>query len=313
MFTIQSFSVLGRPVYLFGLCLALGYALFYGLLRRALKKTPALRRMDALSFTLLFLPLSIFLGRLLFVAIRPSQVFFDAVEGAPLGAGAFFNFDKGGLSYVGVLLAAPLAGLIFSRRYQLPLAQLNDALVLPLMTLLMFFRLGYPLAGQGYGEMMADGFKGCYPFFMRNQFGEWHVAVYFFEALLLLAGLIIFAQAKYRRFPAALAFAAAVQVFFEALHRDDYLRLEINGFIRMEQVLCMALLLILCARAVKTQGVWSGKQKITLCLLTLLAILAAVGAEFYEKLPLPTLLLYGMSAGFACALALYHIHLHKIK
>ena len=84
----------------------------------------------------------------------------------------------------------------------------------------------------------------------------------------------------------------AFQLFLEALRQDDYPRLASNAFIRVNQVLALAFLLVIAIMLTRRLG---ARRALPLWGALLLAVAAAIAAEFNEKLPIAREALYGLS------------------
>lgn len=305
MFEPVSFSAFGLTVYGYGLAAAVGFLLMWLVLclRRGRSK---MDRVWATEMMLWAVPLAVFTGRAVYCLFRPGSVFFDAVDGAFLGIRAFFTLTRGGLDYFGMLFGLLLSTMIAAKRLHMPLPEAFDRMAAPAAPFLCVLRFALRLAGEGYGEMLEEGAKPLVPFVMQNAYEEWHLAVYFPEGIAMLAVFLLVLLLPLRagrRAPAMVAMTAACQMFFEALHRDNYLRMELNGFIRADQVLAMLTLILVLVWLFRHETKERRRGLMIPAALLPAAVAFAVAAEFYEKLPLPTPLLYGLSALGSLALA----------
>lgn len=283
-------------MYGFGLALAAGFALM-GLCLYMKASKAGLPRAAAFNLMLWAIPLSVIMGRLIFCLFRRSTVFYDMVDGHFLGIAPLFKVWEGGFNLPGLLAGMLIAVPLAAKASKVKPADLADWAAPPAALVMVFAHLGAILAGEGYGEILEN--PALYT--VQNTYGEWHVAVFAFEAAVYLVLFILLMRAHCTR-PGGKALAliiayGALQLFLESLHRDNYLRLEINGFIRVNQLLCLALLVYGLVRLTRlNKGPALQKRNIFHFILLALTALFVIGAEFYEKLPLPTLLLYALSA-----------------
>lgn len=133
-------------------------------------------------------------------------------------------------------------------------------------------------------------------------------------ALLLAAGLILEKKDRGRpgdRMLRLLIPLYAMQIFFESLRQDDYPRLEFNAFIRSNQLLALAALVIILVLLWRRLSPAQRAENL-LSLLAGSAVFAA--AEFWEKLPTQKEALYGASFVMALAISLvWLLNLRKAK
>ncbi len=300
-FPLISWNVGPVTVYGYGVAAALGFFTLWAFLNGSQKhfqiKPHTSERLMALA-----LPLSLFLGRLLFVFIRRSMVFYNPVDGAYLGLWPFFRVWEGGVSVLGMLFGLVLSAALTAKTTNQPFHQLFDWLAAPSALLMVFLTGGAILAGEGYGEILEEP---VFLFSLSNEFGESYRAVFLMEGIsyLVIAGLLqkIKVSRPGGRGLSMLAMVSCAQLFLESLHRDNYMRLESNGFIRVNQLLALGMLLGVLLYLTKQDGRLSPKRVALSWGMLLIAAVFVIGAEFYEKLPFPTLLLYGLSA-FSCLL-----------
>lgn len=299
VFPLVSFPVSGLTVYGFGLALAAGFALMWLCLSVTAPKA-GLRRVLAVRLMLRAIPLSLAMGRAVFCLFRRDAVFYDMVDGHFLGLAPLFRVWEGGFNLPGLLIGMLAAAPLAAKASGVSRAEMADWAAPPAALVMAFAHLGAILAGEGYGEILeAPAFYA-----VENIYGEWHVAVFAIEAAVYLGLFTVLARARCTR-PGGKALALAIaygalQLFLESLHRDNYLRLESNGFIRVNQLLCLALLIYGLVRlTLLNRSPATRKRNILHFILLALAALFVVGAEFYEKLPFPTPLLYALSA-FSC-------------
>lgn len=296
VFPLISFSVFSLTVYGFGLALASGFALCWLYLYRAAPKA-GLQKSASFDYMLFALPLSLILGRIIFCLFKRDTVFYDMVDGHFLGIAPLFKVWEGGFSLPGVLIGM-LAAIPLTARYRKESASKTaDWAAAPIALVMAFAHFGTVMAGEGYGAILES------PAFYAttNAYQEWYVAVFAIEAAVYLGLFILLSIVRSTR-PGGKGLAlviayGALQLFLESMHRDNYLRLEANGFIRVNQLLCLALLICGLVRLARlNRGTRLIKRNILHFVLLLITIVFVIGAEFYEKLPFPTLLLYALSA-----------------
>ena len=304
---MHSFPLGPVTLYGFGIVAALGFAMMWlGLNRlRGKFRLPSGMSSRVMVFAI---PLGIFFGRLVYCLFRRSTVFYNPVDGAFLGLLPFFQLWKGGLSLLGVLMGVLLALFLVARLTRQPMMRLLDWAATPFALLMAFLHLGTYLAGEGYGEILENAPPFFLPYGMMNAYDEWYVAVFLIETLwYLLIALYLWLRPSHREGSlgiSLLALVGSAQLFLESLHRDNYMRLEANGFIRVNQLLALLILLLAFALLLRRDGRVPGAKRyfVTDAVLLLVTAVAVIGAEFYEKLPLPTALLYGFS--LVCVLLL---------
>lgn len=303
MFDIIAFRLGPVVIYGWGLAAALGALLAYALLMRCTRRA-GLGKSMAQRLMLWAMPLGLLFARLVYCLVRYEQVFYDPLEGCFLGLMPLIHIDQGGLSIMGMLLGVFLAAFVVSKLAGQPFSALADAMALPLALFCAIALMGQILGGEGYGGDVAEPRWQFFPIAVQNVFGEWSVAVFMLQGLatLLIGGLLIL-LGKGPRKPGDMAlyfliFFCAAQVFFESLRRDNYLRLEANGFIRVTQVMAMTVLLAVVV-LLTVRSIRAGRALVSILadwLALVIAIAAAVGAEFYEKIDLPMMLLFAFSA-----------------
>ncbi len=301
-FPLRSFTLGPLTVYAFGLVLAIGGLAAFALLWLEGRKLhrPAGSATGLMALCLL---LGLALSRLVYALLQPQQLFFDPVEGGYLGLWPLLALTGGGFSLVGLLLGLLLAGWLHARLSGAEVADTLDWLAQPLALFVCALRFGQLLAGAGYGgEVWEEQFQRL-PFAVENSFGEWYLAVFLLEGLLML--LILLYLQRGRRLHARpgdqmlrlLTLFLASLIFTESLRQDKILRLEGNSFIRLNQLLGLAgliIILLMLTRRLLRSGL--SKQVALLWAALLLACAGVMAAEFNEKLPVNYALLYGLSA-----------------
>ncbi|MDO5022375.1 MAG: prolipoprotein diacylglyceryl transferase [Eubacteriales bacterium] len=293
MFEVQEIQFASFTLYGFGIYFALG---FLALLTYLLYST----KNKAGIYISIVLPLSIFTGRLLYCFFRRNTIFYSPMDGSFLGLQTFFNLTDGGIIIYGCLLGALIAVFLIAKKEK---ASFLDTLGLfsPGLAILMaFMHYANFLGGEGFGNLAEENANPI--LHVYNAYGEACIAVFRFEALfcLLFAGYLFFSRKKLSvKALNFLSLYAAMFLFFSSLHRDNSLRLEINGFIIVDQLISYVILLILLVYFLYK----SKKNKTILLTSFILCVAFVVAAEFFEKIPVPTLLLYSLSLASCINLA----------
>ncbi len=179
------------------------------------------------------------------------------------------DFPGGGYLLLGALIGAACALGLACRWSKASFGRTADLLAGPFLLLGAFCALGEGIIGGGYGWKVEDWFLtensmsllaaeepgplgeffARFPFAVRDAFyGYACWAVFLPAGLALLAGLWRVCRMKEgwagNRAVFSLSFYAAVRILYESLRQDDIPKW---GFVRVNQILCAALLVILLA------------------------------------------------------------------
>lgn len=240
--------------------------------------------------------LGLFLGRLIFCAVRSSVMFYDPL-GRFAGLSPFFQLQIGSLSVIGVITGCLLSGVLYARCTRKETGKVMDALALPGVWLFAVMRFVEPLSKQGYGPQVTAPFLCFAPLSIQNGWGGWNLSICFIEGVLLSAVALglMFHKTKKSGTTALLALllVSASQLLPESLRRDDVLRIFI--FARITQM-GFAVLFFLSAvlgwvRS-KKQGL-PGKRIALECALVLVSMVLLIGGEFaLDKTQWPDGLIY---------------------
>lgn len=294
-FPVIQFEVGGLIVYAFGLALAIGGLLALLLLHMWREKAgmppgAAPRLMIGAAV------LGLLGARLVYCLFNWRGVFFDPVEGSWLGIMPFFRFDQGGLSLYGLMAGVLLACYLYARLAGQSTGAVLDWAALPLGLFVGIALLAQILGGTSYGEEVLQEGAHFFPLAMRNDYEEWDLAVFAWQGMsALITSLLVRGRAPARpgdRMLRLLIPLCASQLFFEALRQDDYPRMEINAFIRVNQLLALAFLIVIAVLLTRRLGA-TGTLPAWGALM--LSAATAMAAEFNEKLPVARELLYGLS------------------
>ena len=190
----------------------------------------------------------------------------------------FFCFVGGAVGvWLGLLASVAITG------YQ-PVGTLLDRFVLPGALLIAGLRMAeIELGSVGLGRYIEMPESPHLVLAAYNQYGEPHVAVFFWEALAAaVIGLLSFCGKEERpglRFETAVFRLCVCQILLENM-RNSYLNW---GFVRVDQLLCavilMVLVLICCFRNKEKQGT----ARFLPALYLFLCIGAIVGIEFLRQ------------------------------
>lgn len=242
--------------------------------------------------------LGLFLGRLVYCAVRFEFMFYDEI-GNFAGLSAFFDVQNGSVNVGGILLgfllAAPITKGITGQRA----ASLLDAAALPGLFLYSALRFAEPLSGQGYGEWMENEALWFSPLCIQNDWGEWMLSVCFIEGVLTLILLIVLlCLVKKMKAPGTLTLYtlclfSALQVLPECLRCDDVLFVLI--FARVTHI-ALACTLFFTQFAALLRGKKRGLATKTLALesgLMLIGIVLCIGTIFaLDKTNIPDIYVY---------------------
>lgn len=190
-----------------------------------------------------------------------------------------FCFTGGAVGvWLGVLLAAKVTGYC-------PAGKLLDRFALPGALLITGLRMAeIELGSLGTGRFIDVPSDSAYLILaVYNRYGEPHVAVFIWEAVVaVIVGLLSLRVENGRpchRFETAVFRLCTCQILLENMRS----RALMWGFVRVEQVLCaiilMVLMLLACARNTKKQGA----VRFLPALYLFLCIAAIVGIEFLRQ------------------------------
>ncbi|MBR1683687.1 MAG: prolipoprotein diacylglyceryl transferase [Clostridia bacterium] len=168
------------------------------------------------------------------------------------GYSFFLKFYAGGYTLFGAVFAVLLAAFVLSRRWQISCGSLLDTLVPGAAAALCIGRFAEAFNGQGVGQFVEEDGLRFFPFavctYMDEEWSEWYVAVFVFEALAALIMLIVALrclakkQRDGRTASIFLCLLGASQIFLEQLRADDLIRF---GFVRFSQLCSLAVLMVL--------------------------------------------------------------------
>lgn len=244
-------------------------------------------RVDHLELALAVLPAALIGARLAYCLANFSFYF---VEMGPLSV--LRIWEGGGMLY-GAVLGAMLAGALLAKRRGASVAALYDEMAAPGMLAVLLCRLGEWGTGEGVGVWVESEWLMRFPFAVMNEYEEWQLAVFLFEAaaaFVILFALFRVKQGKGERMLSALLLYACCQVMLESMRMDGCLKI---GFVRISQVISALVILgVTCLRAYRVGG-----KKLALCrALPIVLCAAAVGGIEWalDKTPVSNILLYAV-------------------
>ena len=230
------FTVLGRPVTAYALCIVAALAL--GLLLMAWQqKKNALRCDTAEIFALLALPLGL-VGARMFYCLARLTVFME------LGMGNMLRLWDGGYAMWGAAGGAVLAAILTAKITRQSAARILDAMAAPAALVMALGRFAEVFNGEGIGLEVENAFFQRFPFALFN--ADWEV---WFWAICLLEGvvaLVILAVLLAKKPGKAgdqaklfLVLYCSAQILLESLRRDQFLRWL---FVRVSQLTAVLVL-----------------------------------------------------------------------
>lgn len=238
-------------------------------------------------------------------------LFWDASVGA-MGAAALWQTKPDTFSMVGGAAGAALGAWLAARALRLDARRFLDAFMPAGALTLAFLRGGEHFLGTiGAGRFVEDTSPFArFPFTFQNQWGEHLYAIYLLEAALALACVVRLLCAGKRRagwrFEAGAFFLAASQVLCESL-RTKCLKW---GFVRVEQVLCGAVMLALMALACSRRA-GGAKKYLPTALAALGVTLIGLLEYWLEKSGIPNSVCYGMMIAVLIGLTALHERLEE--
>ena len=312
MFPVLSFRLGELTFYLFGLILTFGALLSLTLLYMG-EKRMSIPRGSAPGLFLLSGLCGFAGSRLVYALTHFSRLFYDDMEGSFLGLSPLFQIASGGHSIYGFIAGALLGMLLFSKFSGQDRGSVFARSAAPLGAFISAAFFAQIAGGSGWGEE-APAFFQFIPLAIRNPWGEWNLAVFFYEGIWALLLTLWLKQSRRQtarpgnRMLMLLIPLAAMQIFFESLRQDDYPRLESNAFIRVNQLLALLMLVIMLWIMFRRL---SAVRKAGNVVMLLLASAAFIAVEFWEKLPMQKEALY--AASFVMALALSFVWLNNLR
>ena len=223
------FSVFGRPVTAYALCLAisLGAGLF---LFFAVGKKRGIPGDTLWRAALLALPLGLIGARAFYCAAR----IYYFLE---VGLDAMLRFWEGGYALWGAVGGAALALWIAAKTKKQPAAPLLDAAAISGALIIGLMRFAEYFSGEGRGFYLENEDFCFFPVAVfRADYEEWHLAVFLWEGFAALIILDVLLRKKRKPGHTARLFLilySASQILMESLRQDNTLRWL---FVRVSQL-----------------------------------------------------------------------------
>ena len=298
MMEIRTISLFGLEITLYGFLMVLCWGLAgAGLILSAGKKGS--KRSASAVYFLSASVSGLLLGRLIYCAVRFDRLFYDEM-GDFCGLFPFFDVRRGSLNIGGVLLGCILAAPLTASIRKEKAADHLDRAVFPCLALFVAERFFEPLVGRGYGVYLYDSPLAFYPFAMQTYMDEYALSVWFIEAVLAIALIVVMLALKKRLcnsqlFLCTLSLFCASQIMPESLRHDDVL--FIFTFARVTHI-CYALMLagaqIAALVRARRNGLAFSRAALEFSLL-LIGAGICIGAEFaLDKTNLSHTLIYAV-------------------
>ncbi len=267
------------PVFVsfYGLGVALAAALWVLLVSRTSKDTVP----DAVTLGLFVIPLASVLGHVLYSLARYDLFLWE------FGPLFFLSLWRGGFLLWGALLGVALGCLWTANRVKTSWLGLLDRVAVPTLAAVGVLRAFELFSYEGRGLWLDEGSPFCaFPFALQNEYGEWQLAVFVWEAVAALVLLLVLwryhGTVGNRALLALLCFSAC-QIVFESLRMDSSPRF---GFVRVNQVLfAISLLVSVITRSYRARGKVSAWRRGCLAVLCLTAV--GILEWALDKTPLP--------------------------
>lgn len=244
----------------YGACVALGCVLAVLLLRHmrireAKRRHPHADGPIAVIYRIHHVELALWcvipafvLARLSYCLARFSFYFLE------MGPVSVLRTWEGGFMLYGAVLGALLgAGLLAQKRGASVPAAL-DEIACPGLLAVAVCRLGEWFTGEGVGAWIENPLLMRFPIAVMNEYEEWQLAVFLFEAIAALVLLVVCLRMKAgkgERILGALLLYACCQVLLESLRMDSCLKI---GFVRVSQVLSAVVILTVTLIRAKRNG-----------------------------------------------------------
>lgn len=251
-------------------------------------------KVDHLDLALAVLPAALIGARLAYCLSRFSFYFVE------MGLLSVLRVWEGGCMLYGAALGALLAGALVAKMRGASIPATLDELAAPGMLAVLICRLGEWGTGEGVGAWIESEGLMRLPFAVMNEYEEWQLAVFLFEAaaaLVILLRLLKVKQGSGERVLSALLLYACCQVVLESMRMDSCLKI---GFVRISQVISALVILgVTCLRACRADG---RKLAIRRAVPVLFSTAAVGGIEWaLDKTPVSNVLLYAVMIAL-CAL-----------
>lgn len=222
-----------------------------------------------------------------------SLAFFPALEIDYGGYLFILRLHEGGSTLFGAVFFVMLACFLLARHWKMQARELMDYLAPGAAVALLIGRSAEYFNGQGLGQAVEEEAFQRFPFavctYMDEDWSEWYLAVFVFEAAMALILFLLLMIQRRRSLRSGflsgffLSVFCASQIFLEQLRADDCIRF---GFVRLTQicalVVLIALLVFRTQRLVRARG-WNWEDTFRV-IRFVFAALCVVFTEFaFEK------------------------------
>ena len=280
------FSLGGADVMPYGLCMA-GGALLALLVTMIAARAVHAKREQALSAVLVGIPSALLGGHLVYC-----MAMFPVLQADYGGFSLIWQFNRGGYTLFGAVFGVLLGLFLFRKKIGLGFAQLLDLCAPGAMAAICAGRAGEVFIGQGLGSFVESEFWQRFPFavctYMEEDWSEWYICVFFFEALTALV-LCFCALRMLKKNKAeghtgvtVLVLLCITQVFLEQLRMDDCIRF---GFVRFTQLAALAVLLWIVGDGMIRMRRQQGKVPLLPFAEIVLTVLVVIFIEFGLEKP----------------------------
>lgn len=244
-----------------------------------------IHKVDPVDLALWMLIPAFILARFTYCLARFSFYFLE------MGPVSVLRTWEGGFMLYGAALGALLGALLLAKRRGAEAVAVLDEIAAPGLLAVAVSRLGEWTVGEGVGTWIENPALMRFPIAVVNEYEEWQLAVFLFEALaalIVMAFVLRMREGKGERILGALLLYACCQVVMESLRMDSCLKM---GFVRVSQVI--SALVILGVTMIRA---WrSGAKQMMICRAALVAACVGVigGIEWaLDKTVISNILLY---------------------
>ena len=218
---------------------------------------------------------------------------------------------EGGFMLYGAVLGAMLGAGFLAKKRGADVAATLDEIAAPGLLAVAVCRLGEWFTGEGVGTWIENPMLMRLPFAVVNEYEEWQLAVFLWEALAALVLLVWALRVKAvhgERVLGALLLYACCQVVLESLRMDSCLKV---GFVRVSQVLSAVVILgvtMIRARRNGTKGAMLRRAAVIAVLVALIG-----GIEWaLDKTVVSNILLYLVMIAACAGLAANGMRFEKL-
>lgn len=198
---------------------------------------------------------------------------------------------EGGFMLYGAVLGALLGAGFLAKRRGADVAATLDEIAAPGLLAVFICRLGEWFTGEGLGTWIENPLLMRFPFAVANEYEEWQLAVFIWEALaalVLLACVLRMRSGHGERVLSALLLYACCQVVLESLRMDSCLKV---GFVRVSQVLSAVVILGVTMIRARRNGTKEAMLHRALVIIVLVALIGGIEWAL-DKTVVSNILLY---------------------